>query len=84
MAIQCDPLRDGGAVSILRALTATAATSSPSNTPLAKSAQAALENAYTAATVIKLAEMGKLSLDDKLATDLPDFPNAATSPGMWP
>ena len=37
---------------------------------------ASVTKMFTAATVIKLAEMGKLSLDDKLATYLPDVPNA--------
>ncbi|KLD62318.1 serine hydrolase domain-containing protein [Dyella japonica] len=37
---------------------------------------ASVTKMFTAATVIKLAEMGKLSLDDTLATYLPDFPNA--------
>jgi CubicO group peptidase (beta-lactamase class C family) len=32
---------------------------------------------FTAATVVKLAELGKLSLDDSLAKYFPDFPNAS-------
>lgn len=38
---------------------------------------ASVTKMFTAATVLKLAEMGKLSLDDKLATYLSDIPNAA-------
>jgi CubicO group peptidase (beta-lactamase class C family) len=37
---------------------------------------ASVTKMFTAATVLKLAEMGKLSLDDTLAAYLPDVPNA--------
>lgn len=38
---------------------------------------ASITKTFTAATVLKLAEQGKLSLDDKLAAHLPDFPRAS-------
>lgn len=37
---------------------------------------ASITKIFTAATMLKLAEQGKLSLDDKLAVHLPDFPRA--------
>jgi D-alanyl-D-alanine carboxypeptidase len=37
---------------------------------------ASLTKMFTAATVLRLAELGKLSLDDSLAKYLPDFPDA--------
>ena len=37
---------------------------------------ASITKIFTAATVLKLAEQGKLSLDDTLAVYLPDFPHA--------
>jgi CubicO group peptidase (beta-lactamase class C family) len=39
---------------------------------------ASVTKMFTAATVLKLAEAGQLSLDDRLATHLPDFPGADT------
>lgn len=38
---------------------------------------ASITKTFTAATVLKLAEQGRLSLDDPLTRFIPDFPNAA-------
>jgi len=38
---------------------------------------ASITKMFTAATVIRLSQLGKLSLDDTLATYLPEFPNAS-------